>query len=64
MAFKKIKAGLKKAVKVVKAVGQGTADYSRKMKAVDYAATKTAGKSGSRVTDIKNQRRVRQTVKK
>lgn len=64
MALKKIKAGAKKAVKVAKAVGKGTADYSRKMKAIDYAAEKTAGKSGSRVSDVKNQAKIRRTVVK
>lgn len=65
MALKKIKAGIKKAVKVVKAVGKGTANYSRKMKAIDYAAEKTAGKSGSRVTDVKNQAKIRRaSIKK
>lgn len=34
------------------------------MKAIDYAAEKTAGKSGSRVSDVKNQAKIRRTVVK
>ena len=64
MALKKIKAGIKKAVKVVKAVGKGTADYSRKMKAMDKGAEMAAVKSGSRNLDIQKQAKIKRAAKK
>lgn len=54
MPIKKVKSGYKKAVKATKAAGAGTRDYSKQMKAINKAAEKKVGKSGSRVQDVKN----------
>ena len=54
----------KKAKKVVKAVVKGTSDYNKSIKALDKAAEKAAGHSGSMVADIAKQAQIRQKMKK
>lgn len=64
MPLKKIKAGVKKGVKVGKAVVAGTKDYNKQLKDIDKAAEKKVGKSGSRVQDVKNQGKERAKMRK
>ena len=64
MALKKIKAGLKKVKKVAKAVAGGIREHGQQIQAIDRAAEKKVGHSGSRELDIQRQAKERYRMKK
>lgn len=64
MALKKIKSAASKVKKVAKATVGGVKDYSKETKAINKAAEKKVGKSGSRVQDVKNQAKEAKKMKK